>query len=209
MSSRDLFEHNLLKALAHPLRLRLLEAIIDDGEQSPIALSRRFDQPLATVSRHVRILRDLGFLELTRTEPRRGAVEHFYRALRRAFIEDAEWGVLPVAMRRGLARQTFRKIFAEASAAGADGGFDAEWAHLARLPLELDEVGRREIAEALFDLLRQAHAVQRRSDARRSGPNGSDGPRLTTSLALLHYRCDAAETAGAPREGSRPMGLAR
>ena len=31
----DLLERNLLKALGHPLRLRLLEMIIDSGESSP------------------------------------------------------------------------------------------------------------------------------------------------------------------------------
>src|SRR5262245_59589620 len=110
MSAADSFDGRLLKALGHPLRLRLLEAITDAGEGSPVTLARRFKQPLATVSHHIRLLRDLGFLELTRTEPRRGAVEPFYRAVRLPFIDDGQWAQLPVAMRRGLATQTFRKI---------------------------------------------------------------------------------------------------
>jgi DNA-binding transcriptional ArsR family regulator len=195
MTSDDLLERNLLKALGHPLRLRLLEAIVERGEQSPSALARKFDQPLATVSRHVRILRDLGFVELTRTEPRRGAVEHFYRALRLAFIDDAEWERMPVALRRGLARQTFRKIFAEASAAGGLGGFDQAYAHLDRLPLELDEIGRREVSQALHEVLRQAAAIQQRSDVRRSGSSGPGGTVRVTNLALLHFT--AIETADA------------
>jgi DNA-binding transcriptional ArsR family regulator len=193
MGPDDLLESNLLRALGHPLRLRLLEAIIERGEQSPSGLARRFDQPLATVSRHVRILRDLGFLELTRTEPRRGAVEHFYRALRLAFIDDTEWEQMPVAMRRGLARQTFRKIFAEASAAGGHGGFDQPYAHLDRLPLELDDIGLREVSQALHELMRQAQSIQQRSDVRRSGAGG--GRVRMTTLALLHFA--AIETAEA------------
>jgi DNA-binding transcriptional ArsR family regulator len=195
MATDDLLERNLLKALGHPLRLRLLEAIIERGEQSPSALARRFDQPLATVSRHVRVLRDLGFVELIRTEPRRGAVEHFYRALRLAFIDDTEWERMPVALRRGLARQTFRKIFAEASAAGGLGGFDQPYAHLDRLPLELDDIGRREVSQALHELLRQAAAIQQRSDVRRSGFSGQGGGVRLTQLALLHFT--AIETSDA------------
>jgi DNA-binding transcriptional ArsR family regulator len=209
MAPDDLLERNLVKALGHPLRLRLLEAVIERGEQSPSALARRFDQPLATVSRHVRILRDLGFVELTRTEPRRGAVEHFYRALRLAFIDDAEWERMPVALRRGLARQTFRKIFAEASQAGGHGGFDDAYAHLDRLPLELDEIGRREMSQAMHELLRQAAAIQQRSDVRRANGSGPSGPVRPTHLALLHFTpvepADADVAVSPRREHPRPQ----
>src|SRR4051794_20538891 len=87
MSPVDLFEGNLLKALGHPLRLRLLEAITDAGEASPVELARTLAQPLSTVSRHVRMLRDLGFVELVRTEPRRGSVAHYYRAIQAPFLD--------------------------------------------------------------------------------------------------------------------------
>jgi DNA-binding transcriptional ArsR family regulator len=206
MSSHDPLDPNLVKALGHPLRLRLLEAIIDDEEQSPVVLARRFGQPLASVSRHVRILRDLGFVELTRTEPRRGAVEHFYRAIRLAFIDDAHWDRMPVALRRGLARQTFRKVFAEASVAGAYGGFDPDYAHLDRIPLELDEAGRREVSEALHDFMRQAESIQRRSDARRSTARPTDNV-TSTRIALLHFEAiDPSEPNGT--EATRRPGVA-
>jgi len=168
MSPDDLFDSTTLKALGHPLRLRLLEAIIEQGEASPVALARQLDQPVATVSRHVRLLRDLGFVELTRTVPRRGPVEHFYRAVRLAFIDDAEWSQLPLTLRRGLARQTFRTFFAEAAAAGAAGGFDRPHAHLDRLLLRLDSRGRQELSEALHGLMAQARQIQRRADERRT-----------------------------------------
>jgi DNA-binding transcriptional ArsR family regulator len=210
MSTPDGFDETLLKALGHPLRLRLLEAISDRGEASPVALAREFDQPLATVSHHVRLLCHLGYLELVRTEPRRGAVEHFYRAVTRPFIDDAEWERLPLAMRRGLATQTFRSIFAEASLAGAQGGFDNAAAALVRLPLELDDLGRRELSAALTDLLRQADEIQRRSDARRSSPAGADGVLSAGALAILHYRLTSAASPTTPasalqrQRGQRP-----
>jgi DNA-binding transcriptional ArsR family regulator len=187
-SSAELLEPGLVKALGHPLRLRILELILDRGEDSPVRLARRIGQPLPTVSRHVRMLRDLGFVELTRTEPRRGAVEHFYRGVRLAFIDDGDWARLPIVLRRGLARQTFRKIFTESAAAGSDGGFDAADAHLDRMPLELDEVGRRELSQELHDVMRRADAIQLRSNARRSRVAGGAGRVESTILALLHFR---------------------
>ncbi len=199
MGTEDVFDRDLLKALGHPLRLRILESISDLGEASPVELAGRLGRPLATVSHHVRLLRDLGFLELARTEPRRGAVEHFYRVVNRPFIDDAQWEQLSVVLRRGLATQTFRMVFAEAVEAGGAGGFDGPSAHLIRLPLELDGRGRRELSEALVAMLKRAEAIQRRSDARRARRSGpQEGQVETTSLAVLHYG-----TAGSPIPSAR------
>jgi DNA-binding transcriptional ArsR family regulator len=188
MGSRDPFDRRLLKALGHPLRLRIVEAITEQGEASPVGLAREFDQPLATVSHHVRMLRDLGWVELVRTEPRRGAVEHFYRASTRPFLDDEAWLQLPIPMRRGLARQLFRTIFAEASQAGATGGFDDAGAHIDRMLLELDETGRREVSEVLTGVLEAVQQIQDRADRRQARPEGPEGDVVTSSVALLHFR---------------------
>lgn len=193
MSADDLFEAALHKALGHPLRLRILELVIERREASPLAISRHLGQPLATVSRHMRVLRDLGFVELTRTEPRRGAVEHFYRAVQRAYIDDHTWEQLSVPLRRGIVRQIFRKTFSEAAAAGTRGGFDRAGAHLDRLPLCLDDLGRAELSAALNELLEEALAIQARVDERRGSTRdgeaagaGSD-ERDPTILVLMHF----------------------
>jgi DNA-binding transcriptional ArsR family regulator len=210
MGVPDPFDGSLLKALGHPLRLRLLEAISERGEASPVALAREFNQPLATVSHHVRLLRHLGYVELVRTVPRRGAVEHFYRAVTLPFIDDAEWERLPLAMRRGLATQTLRSIFAEASLAGGAGGFDDPGAHLDRLAMELDDLGRRELSAALTGLLRQADDIQRRADVRRSSPEGAHGVVSASALAIMHYRLARSPSPTTPakerqqRRGQRP-----
>jgi DNA-binding transcriptional ArsR family regulator len=75
----------LLTALGHPLRRRILRAM--DGEAtSPGKLSERIDEPLSTVSYHVRVLNRCGALHQVRKQPVRGAVEHFYRT-----AIEAEW----------------------------------------------------------------------------------------------------------------------
>lgn len=70
----------VLKAAGgHPLRWQILTAMRAAPQQlSPNALQARLDQPLGNVSYHVRILADHGLIECVRTEPRRGALEHFY-----------------------------------------------------------------------------------------------------------------------------------
>ncbi len=67
------------RALSNPLRMSMLRELADDGDcLSPRQLSERLDKPLGTVSYHARYLHKLGFIELARTEPVRGALAHFY-----------------------------------------------------------------------------------------------------------------------------------
>ena len=67
------------KAVAHPLRARILEALAGEA-RSPNQLAVEFNEPLGNVSYHVVVLRDLGMIDLIDTVPRRGALEHYYRA---------------------------------------------------------------------------------------------------------------------------------
>jgi DNA-binding transcriptional ArsR family regulator len=193
MSAAPSLDESLIKALAHPLRWRIVEAVVERGEASPIQLARLLDEPLATVSHHTRVLRDHGCIELTRTEPRRGAVEHYYRAVMPAFFDDEQWRQMPVMLRRGIAGQIFRRIVEEAAAAGALGAFDAPGAHVDRMVLELDDAGWEELSALLTDVLKRAQAIQERSDARRN--DGS--PARTSEVAFLHF--EMADADAAPR----------
>jgi DNA-binding transcriptional ArsR family regulator len=69
----------VLAALAHPLRIEILRIAGESFSPKDVAVSR--DESLGVVSYHVRALLDAGLIELTHTEPRRGAVQHFYRAV--------------------------------------------------------------------------------------------------------------------------------
>jgi DNA-binding MarR family transcriptional regulator len=74
------FWERLARAKTHALQLRVLQAIQESDEPlSPNRLSEQLGEPLGNVSYHVGRLKNVGLLELTHTEPRRGAVEHFYR----------------------------------------------------------------------------------------------------------------------------------
>jgi DNA-binding transcriptional ArsR family regulator len=110
MASSDTVEASVLKALGRPLRMRLLTFVAERGEASPVEMSRALDVPLATVSHHMRVLRDLRYVELSRTEQRRGAVEHYYRALEAPFLDDEQWERLPIPARRRVSAQLFRQV---------------------------------------------------------------------------------------------------
>ena len=84
----------MAKALSHPLRSLILSRL-NEKVASPSELAEELDAPLGTVSYHVRTLLNLDCIELVSTRPRRGAVEHHYRAIQRAWGDDATWELLP------------------------------------------------------------------------------------------------------------------
>ncbi|GIF07552.1 ArsR/SmtB family transcription factor [Actinoplanes siamensis] len=69
-----------LKAIAHPLRRRLLDALRVDGPSMPSALARATGQAVANVSHHLRVLADAGLIEEA-PELARNRKEHWWRMI--------------------------------------------------------------------------------------------------------------------------------
>lgn len=69
------------RALAHPTRLRILDALRDGGAMSPSQLVQRVEPKIAlgTIAHHTRELTVLGLLAPSGTRAVRGALEHFYK----------------------------------------------------------------------------------------------------------------------------------
>jgi DNA-binding transcriptional ArsR family regulator len=167
--------------LAHPTRRRIL-LIVAERVASPREMAEELDAPIGRISHHVRWLATHGFIELVRTEPRRGAVEHFYRSAVPPVFSDAAWRDLPAARRRELAGALLRDIWSDVLDAGEGRAFAAGDAHLSRTRLELDEQGRRELAEALEDVVQAALRIQEESDERSGGRRGR-----SSEIAVLHF----------------------
>jgi DNA-binding transcriptional ArsR family regulator len=73
-------DNDLLVALRHPVRRRILREMADGCPISPRELSDRLDQQLSNVSYHVRVLADCAAVALVDTKPVRGSMQHFYRS---------------------------------------------------------------------------------------------------------------------------------
>jgi hypothetical protein len=132
----------------------------------------------------VRQLAEVGAIELVRTEPRRGAVEHFYRATARAWFSDADWAQLPKSTRRGIFGEYLDRIGADVVAAANSNGFDHLEAHVSYTLLELDGQGMNEVAELLTETLEKSLQIQADAAARRLE---SDEESIATELAVLHF----------------------
>jgi DNA-binding transcriptional ArsR family regulator len=79
-------DHDLLLALQHTLRRRILRQMLGHEAISPREISDALDLPLSNVSYHVRVLADCAAVSLVRTRQVRGSVQHFYRC-----SIDAPW----------------------------------------------------------------------------------------------------------------------
>src|SRR3954454_10713188 len=130
-------EARIAKALAHPLRARILQRL---GERtaSPGDLAVELNAPLGVVSYHVRMLRDYHCVELVRTEPVRGALQHFYKATARPNFDDAQCRPLPSRLRPELADETLTELVSDLAGAAEAGMLADSELVLSRTPLELD-----------------------------------------------------------------------
>jgi DNA-binding transcriptional ArsR family regulator len=180
----------LAKALAHPLRVRILTSL-HKGVSSPNQLSQELGEPLGNVSYHVKTLLEYDCVELVKTEPRRGAVEHFYRATERAFFSNSDWEKIPASARKGISGSLLEMIGHDASAALIAGTIDARTdSHLSRTPLVIDEKGWTELTSLLSETLDRAIEIQEES-ATRLAEDKNDP--IATKLALLHFESPAED----------------
>lgn len=181
----------LAKALAHPLRVRILSSL-HRGISSPNQLAQELGEPLGNVSYHVKTLLEYDCVELVKTEPRRGAVEHFYRATDRAFLSDSDWAKIPASARKGISGSILESIGQSATEAMAEGTLDARSdSHLSDTPLQLDKQGWKELNKALKETVDRATAIQKEA-AKRIGKDKEKA--IRTKLAIMHFEVPAAKS---------------
>jgi DNA-binding transcriptional ArsR family regulator len=185
-------DQRLVKALGHPLRVQLL-AILNERVASPNELSKETGEPLGNVSYHVRLLADLECVELVKTEPRRGAVEHYYRATVRPWFEKADWKKMPLTLRTGVSSEILSLIVKDAAEAMESGAFDSRTdRHISRAPLVLDDEAWEELAEMLDGLLERSLELQAEAAGRAAATHG-ETELISCNLALMHHPTGVAE----------------
>jgi DNA-binding transcriptional ArsR family regulator len=192
----DINDPRLVKALAHPLRIRIL-SILEEDAASPSELAEQLDAPLGNVAYHVRALANLGLIKLVRTTPVRGAVEHHYKAAGRARVSEGAWGKVPAIVREGMVDSTLAQIGEYVGAAASNGGFDGDGSHLTRTGLVLDEKGWKDLSAALATFLEKAEGIE---EARKKRL-GSDGVEEEKLVGLVMMLFEAQRMADVPVSG--------
>jgi DNA-binding transcriptional ArsR family regulator len=165
-ASREVVDQQLIKALAHPVRAQAL-SILNERVASPNEIAKELEQGVGHVSYHINVLKQCECIELVGTEPRRGAVEHYYRATTRIFLDDEEWRRLPASVRPGMSASLLQNVVDDAGAALSHGTFDArEDRHLAWTKMIVDDKGWDDLNAAMADVLARVLEIQNDSAAR-------------------------------------------
>jgi DNA-binding transcriptional ArsR family regulator len=143
----DIEDPRYVKALAHPLRVRIL-SMLEEHDSSPVQLAEHLDATLGTVAYHVRTLERLGLIEMVATYQRRGATEHVYAAREHPRFSSTAWASTNPMTKHVMIASALSQIGQYATQSAAAGGFDRADASFSRSSLSLDETGWTALAEA-------------------------------------------------------------
>lgn len=197
----------LCSPLAHPVRLRILDVLseepmspvrfLDEGF-SPIEFDKR-ERGLSYIAYHFRELEKAECIELIERNPVRGATEHVYRSIQRAFFSDDEFESLPFEKRKALSKSSLQAFIAKTDRAIQSGTFDS---HSDRTMVwtscKVDQEGWERIRDILGDAFLRAEeerkeAELRLCDQRSAGANeGAEGMPFT--FALLGFETPPRKT---------------
>lgn len=187
-----LTESSVVRALAHPLRVRILR-ILDERTASPRELAQELDAPLGNVSYHVRTLAQLGLIKLVRRRQRRGAVEHYYRAHVRPVIADEAWEEMPSIAKTAMVHANLSTTFEHVGAAGRSGGFDRADSHLSRTTIDVDEEAWRQVSSEIRAVFERVRQIGEQTQQRAQGAEpGAERRTATVVLMLFEGKDDGA-----------------
>lgn len=182
----------MARAVADPCRLRILTEV-SVRPLSPSQFVDEFGGELTYVSRCFRQLAKWGYVEVVEERPgrRRGAaIEHVYRAIRRAYFGVAAWEDVPQGERTSASLLVLDAYQERIRAAIAAGTFDQELdRHLSWDAVALDRPAWEEVGErldAVLDSLAEHEIASNRRLAE------SAGEPIPTTVGLAAFRSPEA-----------------
>lgn len=171
-----------MRALSKEERVEIF-AILCERVASPKEISDELNEGLSQVSYHVKVLRECRLIVLDHKVPRRGAVEHYYRAVEPTLIPSDSWDRLPPSVRASLSASILREFFDDASASIEAGVFDEVPGELCLTPLILDSLGVEELGQITRDFLESVLEVQ--ANATKRSPRGRNGAGEAASATVF------------------------
>jgi DNA-binding PadR family transcriptional regulator len=169
-----LIDERVLKAQSHPIRAHILN-ILSEGPSSPAKMQRRMENvSLNLVCHHIKVLREIGLIELVNVRHHGGRREHTYRATKRQYFTLEEWLAIDPKFRNPISATNLRHISEDTARSVIEGKFSQlPDAHLSRSPIELDREGWQEVVTILETALEGVLEAHARS-AERSRESGEE-----------------------------------
>ncbi|HYJ21409.1 MAG TPA: winged helix-turn-helix domain-containing protein [Solirubrobacterales bacterium] len=196
-------DERVAHAIGHPLRIDAL-SMFHERTASPKEIADEIGVPVGRVAFHVKELHNTGCIELVKTEPRRGAVEHYYRATRQPMLSDEDWRELEDGeTRQEIAGLAFKAVVTEGLASLRAGRMDDDDLHLSWQVVNLDAEGRRELAEHQLESLRRTEAIRAASEARLRAA-GEEGTAIVAGAFGFERSRGGNRTSGGGNRSAQP-----
>jgi len=177
---------SLAAIVTHPLRRRIWYGMSEHPIR-PRELADKLHEPVNDVAYHVRVLRDMGVIELAGTRPVRGATQHFYRAVRRPHLTNEEVAELGPDQVVASATNILQMEFGDAAASLEAGKLSERPEHYVfRLAVTLDEEGWDEYHAILAETAERLYEAESRCvDRRREKGEESESVPVVAHLNLF------------------------
>jgi hypothetical protein len=185
------------EVLRHPIRVRIL-GMLNKHDMSPVQFhnlglvdnlpglkGKTQEAVLSHISYHFRVLAKAGCIEVVETIPRRGSVEHIYRARARAQFDETQWAALELPEREAISKLMLQSFIAQAEGSLLSGTFDLKpdrW--LAWLSLKVDERGWKEMISSLETCWAELEEIHQTSSKRLED---SDEEPIPATLGLFGF----------------------
>jgi DNA-binding transcriptional ArsR family regulator len=184
--SRDLVDYRQMKALSKKRRVEIL-GVFCERIASPKEISDELNEGLSQVSYHVSVLRECRLIALDHTAPRRGAVEHFYRAAVPTLVPPEAWDNLPPVVHKSISMSILKEFFEDALTSIEAGVFDSPPGELSWTPLILDPIGVEEFGRLAREFLESVLKLQAEANKRlpKGNSKAADATAATVFLATF------------------------
>src|SRR4029079_13876765 len=140
-----------LRALAHPLRLRMME-LFAESPKTTKQVAELLGQPPTRLYHHVAALERAGLLVLRETRPNRGAVEKWYGAISQQ-LGTTRANTDKSSGAKAARRAVVATVLEQAKQAGMSTRRDSEAALVARMVLSLPPAQIPVVRQRLYDAI--------------------------------------------------------
>jgi DNA-binding transcriptional ArsR family regulator len=201
--SRGLINCSQMQALSNEDRVKIF-AILCECVASPKEISVELNGGLSQVSYHVSVLQECRLIVLDHKVPRRGTIEHFYRAAVPTLVPPDAWTSLPPAVRKTISLGILQEFFDDAFASVEAGVFDSPPGELSWTPLILDAAGVEEFGQLARDFLESVLKLQANTSKRLPKGNGKVTDVTSATVFMASFL-----SARDPKDGRKASGAKR
>lgn len=188
-------------ACGNPIRIAALE-VLAEGKISVTEMAKDLGIGLQSFSDHVRLLYEHGSIEDVGIGKVRNTNKHFYRAITLPCIGPEEYRKLTVIQRKDVIGLIFQRIIAATLASFRGGQLEHdERVQLIWDALNLDELGKLEVADCLAEADRQLLYIERASGGRLADAGRTGMPMIATFVGFERSRASRPDMGyGSPRK---------